>query len=273
MISVVTVLHDSGPHLAALLDSLERHAPGQAQVVAVDTGSRDGGPELARRRGAEVVRLDGNPGFGAANNAGLARARHDVTALLNPDVELLDDGLLRLALLARTRDALLFPRLLNLDGSVQDTAHPRPGTRREVLRALLPARVAPQPYRAPRARPVGWAIAAALVARTRLLAGLGPFDPSAFLFYEDLDLCLRAPVPCELRPEVVLRHVGGHSLGPDRLALEARRRREVVRARLGPAAARRDDLAQALTFARSAAVRPRSRAQLRALRAARRADG
>jgi hypothetical protein len=41
--------------------------------------------------------------------------------------------------------------------------------------------------------------------------------------------------------------------------------------RLGPRARALDDLAQALTFARSAAVRPRARAQLAALRVARRA--
>jgi GT2 family glycosyltransferase len=273
MITVVTVLHRSRAHLERLLDSLDRHLPGDAQVVAVDTGPDDGGAALAARRGADVLALPGNPGFGAANNAGLARARHDVTALLNPDVELLDAGLLDLAALVRERDALVIPRLLNPDGSVQDSAHPRPGTRREILRALLPARLAPQPYRVTAARPVGWAIAAALVARTGTLRALGPFDPGLFLYYEDLDLCLRSPVPVELHPEVALRHAGGHSTGDDRLASEARRRREVIARNLGPRALRRDDLAQALTFARTAAFKPRARAQLRALRDARRTAG
>jgi GT2 family glycosyltransferase len=119
---------------------------------------------------------------------------------------------------------------------------------------------------------VGWAIAAALVARTATLRRLGPFDPRAHLFYEDLDLCLRSDVPVELHPEVALLHTGGHSTGPDRLQVEARRRREVVEARLGPRARGRDDVAQALTFAR-AALRggSRPREQLRALRVARRA--
>lgn len=274
--SVVCVLHESAAELGVLLDSIARYA-NAAQIVAVDTGSRDGGAELARARGCEVVELPDNPGFGAANNAGLERARHDVTVLLNPDCELLDGGLIDLVALARERDALLFPRLLNADGSVQDHAHPLPGTAAEVLRALLPARLAAQPYRATRPREVGWAIAAAVVAATATLRRLGPFDPGAFLFYEDMELCLRAHaagVPCELRPEVALRHTGGHSAHrTDRLALEARRRREVVGRTLGSRALRRDDAAQWLTFARGAAVRPRSRAQLRALREARRADG
>lgn len=271
--TVVVVLHESAEHLARLLDSVERHLPPAArpQVVAVDTGSRDGGADLAAERGCAVVALNGNPGFGAANNAGLELARHDVTALLNPDVRLLDAAIVRLVAEARRRDALLVPRLLNADGTVQDSAHPVPGTGAEVARALLPARLAPQPYRAARPRRVGWAIAAALVARTATLRRLGPFDPRAHLFYEDLDLCLRSDVPVELHPEVALLHEGGHSTGAGRLRAEAHRRREVVAARLGAGPLRRDDLAQALTFTRAAlAGSERARAQLRALRVARR---
>jgi GT2 family glycosyltransferase len=189
--------------------------------------------------------------------------------LLNPDVELLDDSLTNLVEDARACNALLVPRLLNDDGSIQDSAHPEPGTWREVLRALLP-RIG-EPWRTEEPRQVGWAIAAALAARTETLRRLGPFDPDAFLFYEDLDLCLRADVPTCLVPDVVLRHAGGHSTGDvDRLAHEARRRRQVVERNRGPRATRLDDLAQALTFARAAAFKRRSRAQLRALRVARR---
>ena len=267
--SVVVVLHDSRPHLDRLLASLERHLPGRAEVVAVDTGSRDGGAQLARDHGARVIELPDNPGFGAANDAGVAAAGRDVTALLNPDVELLDGGLAQLVDQVRREDALVFPRLLDPDGSVQDSAHARPGTKREVARALLPSRLTQRPYLT--GRGVGWVTAAALVARTPTLRRLGPFDPAAFLFYEDMDLCLRADVPLVLRRDVALLHVGGHSTGADRIALEARRRREVVGARLGRRAQRRDDLAQALTFARTALWRARSREQLHALRVARRA--
>jgi GT2 family glycosyltransferase len=265
VLSAVVVLHDSGPWLARLLASLERHVPGAVDLVVVDTGSRDDGPARAADAGAVVLAVDG--GFGAANDAGVRRVRSDVTALLNPDVELLDAGLLALAARARARDALHVPRLLNPDGTVQDSAHPLPGTVREVARALVPARPTP-PGR------VGWAIAAALVARTDTLRRLGPFDPEPHLFYEDLDLCLRADVPVVLHPDVALRHAGGHSTGGlDRLTIEAARRRAVVGANRGPRALALDDLAQALTFSRAALGgrdRARARAQLRALRVARR---
>jgi N-acetylglucosaminyl-diphospho-decaprenol L-rhamnosyltransferase len=289
--TAVVVIHDSERELAALLDSLGRHLPAEPELVVVDTGSRDRGPALARDRGAEVVSLPDNPGFGPANNAGVARASHDVTALLNPDVELLDAGLLDLVERARARDALLVPRLLEADGSVQRSAHPLPGRAAGLVPALVHPPLLPralreraEPWRAERPRTVGWAIAACLVARTSTLRALGPFDPAAFLFFEDLDLGLRARaagVPTELHPAVRLRHAGGHAtgrrFGGEPHDLQARRRREVVGARLGRRALALDDLAQALTFATRAAGRAvlgrdssRPRAQLRALRRARR---
>ena len=269
--SVVVVLHDSGPELAALLPTLERHAP-DAQLVVVDTGSTDDGPARARAHGAELVELPDNPGFGAANNAGVARARHDVTILLNPDTELVDHSLHELAALARIHPrALHAPRLLERDGSVQRSAHPLPGT----VGALLPALVHPpllpralreraEPYRAERARTVGWAIAACLAAPTALLRELGPFDRAAHLFAEDMELCLRARaagIPTILHPELRLRHAGGHAVlrGGEPYELLARRRRDTVEQLLGT---------RARTLLRRDAGR--ERAQLGGLRLARR---
>jgi N-acetylglucosaminyl-diphospho-decaprenol L-rhamnosyltransferase len=277
--TIVTVLHESAPELPRLLRSIATHAPEATQVVAVDSGSSDDGPAIAAAAGAEVVALDGNRGFGAASNAGVARARHPVTVLLNPDCELPDGGLSALAARAAGDEALLVPRLLGPDGEVQRSAHPLPGSPAALLRAVLPTRALPEPHRAKRVRPVGWAIAACVAAPTALLRGLGPFDPAAFLFYEDLDLCLRARaagVPTVLHPEVTVRHLGGRStaraFGGEAFDLQARRRREVIGARLGPRALAIDDLAQALTFGLRAAVgreRERNLAALSALRAAR----
>jgi N-acetylglucosaminyl-diphospho-decaprenol L-rhamnosyltransferase len=278
--TVVTVLHDSAPELARLLPSLGEHVPVGTQLVVVDSGSGDDGAALAGAAGAEVVVLDGNPGFGAASNAGVARAHHAVTVLLNPDCELLDAGLADLAARAEGMDALLVPRLVEADGALQRSAHPLPGRPGALVRAVLPARALAQPHRARRPRRVGWAIAACLAAPTALLRRLGPFDPDAFLFYEDMDLCLRAHaagIPTVLHPDVVVRHLGGRStaraFGGEAFDLQARRRREVVQARLGRRALRIDDGAQALTFGLRAAVgreRSRNLAALRALRAARR---
>jgi GT2 family glycosyltransferase len=291
--SVIVVLHDSGPELELLLRSMRAHLRERPQLIVVDTGSRDAGPALARAEGAELVELPGNPGFGAANNAGLALARHDVTVLLNPDTELVDLSLHELVALARTHPrALHAPRLLELDGSVQRSAHPLPGTAGAFLPALVHPPLLPrslreraEPHRARRSRTVGWAIAACLAADTELLRRLGPFDPRVHLFAEDMELGLRARragVPTVLHPQLRLRHAGGHAVrrAGEPFDLLARRRRDAIERTLGARARRLDDAAQALTFATRIAARvalgrdpSRERAQLAALARARRESG
>ncbi len=292
-VAAVVVLHRSRAHLERLLASLDARLPAPPRLVVVDTGPDDGGAALAAAHGATVLLRRENPGFGAANNAGLEHVTEDVTVLLNPDCEALDDGLARLAAIARAgAPALHAPRLLNPDGSLQRSAHPLPGTPGAYLPALVHPPLLPralrervEPYRARRARTVGWAIAACLAARTPVLRALGPFDPALHLYAEDLDLCLRARaggIPTIYHPDLALRHVGGHATSAafggephDRLA---RTRREVLHRHLGSRALARDDRQQALTFATRIAARRllgrdagRERAQRAALNAARRA--
>jgi GT2 family glycosyltransferase len=291
-LSLVVVIHDSTPDLARLLASIERHLAPAPELVVVDSGSSSpDGAELARGAGAAVVELPGNPGFGTANNVGVARASGEVCALLNPDIELLDGGLAELAERAAGRGQLLVPRLLNADGSLQRSAHPLPGRAGGLIPALLPPALLPrpvrervEPWRGARSVSVGWAIAACVVAPTALLRRLGPFDPETFLFYEDLDLCLRAraeEIPTVLQPDIALSHLGAHSTrvayAGEPYELLARRRREVVSRRLGSRALLLDDVSQVLTFASRGVVRTimgrdaaRERAQLGAVRAARR---
>jgi N-acetylglucosaminyl-diphospho-decaprenol L-rhamnosyltransferase len=284
--AIVTVIHDSESELPLLLGSVARLPEPRPRVIVVDSGSRDGGAALAAEHGAEVIALDGNRGFGAGCNAGIERVTETVTAFVNPDVELLDDGLSRLASDAVAGGALLAPRLLNPDGSVQDSAHPLPGRIDALVPALLPRWLLPgryEPWQSDSPRRVGWALAACIVGRTDELRALGPFDADAFLFYEDLELCLRARrggLATILRPDVIVRHLGGASTGralaeDSDLELRARRRREVM-AKEGRLALALDDASEGLTFALRAAAKALvgggelERRRLRALLRARR---
>jgi glycosyltransferase involved in cell wall biosynthesis len=76
-IGAVVIGRNEGERLAASLDSV---ASLGARVVYVDSGSTDGSPTLARRRGVDVLELDPARPFGAARarNEGYAqlRAKH-----------------------------------------------------------------------------------------------------------------------------------------------------------------------------------------------------
>ena len=173
---------------------------------------------------------------------------------------------------------------------MQRSVHPLPGT----VGALLPALVHPpllprglreraEPHRADTARTVGWAIAACLAAATATFRDLGPFDPAVHLFAEDMELGLRARAAASRRSCTRSSSSSTPAATPrcataSRSTLLARRRREAIAATRGSRALALDDLAQALTFAtraagharRSAATPARPRAQLSALRRARR---
>ncbi|HEX3689714.1 MAG TPA: glycosyltransferase [Solirubrobacteraceae bacterium] len=295
-LTLVTVTHDSAVELAALLDSVDRHVPG-LRVIVVDCASQDASVEVARARpGVTAVALDDNVGFGRACNVGLAQVMSAAAALVNPDVELLDDSLLTLAgeaLVPERPPRLLAPRVLNGDGGLQDTAHPVPGGVADVIRSMVPpaaipgrAGVALAPWRSTAPRRVGWAVGCAIVARTDTLRGLGPFDESIFLYGEDLELGLHGRergVETWLWPSARIVHHRAHAsalaFGGEPFERLAAARHDVVRRRLGRRRAALDDALQALTFASRIAVktalrRPagRERAQLRAVRAARRSD-
>jgi N-acetylglucosaminyl-diphospho-decaprenol L-rhamnosyltransferase len=265
-VAVVTVLHDSEPELRVLLASLERHLPG-ARVVVVDSGSSDGGAAFARswRAGAaEVLVLGENAGFGRAVNEGLALVDEPVTALLNPDVELLDSSLEAAAREARRLpERLLAPLVLRPDGSREDNAQREPGSAALLAHALMPGAALPrplaaaiEPWRSSAPARAGWAVGSCVVAATETLRRLGPFDERAFMYAEDLDLGLRAAdagVETWFWPAARVVHAGAHStrraFAGEPFELLASRRREVVRERRGPRRARADDLLQLLTFA------------------------
>lgn len=71
---------------AALPWVLDRVPPGWRAVV-VDNGSTDGSAEIARARGAQVVR-EPRRGFGAACHAGLTAAESEVVAFCDCDASL-----------------------------------------------------------------------------------------------------------------------------------------------------------------------------------------
>ena len=289
-LALVTVTHNSEAELGTFLASARRHLP-DAQVIVVDSASRDGSVALARSSpNVTVIALEANVGFGAASNAGLEAVDAPVTAFVNPDVEFVDGSLLTLAEEAARTDRterLFAPLVLFPDGRRQDSVHPVPGSAADLVfsvvsPAALPGRLgaALAPWRAGHPRRVGWAIGCALLARTATFRRLGPFDASIFMYGEDLDLGLRAAeagVPTWFWPAARIVHHGAHAsaraFGGEPFDRLARGRHDVVTRRLGPARARWDDRAQALTFLTRIAARrvlgraaERERRQLSAVR-------
>ena len=261
------------------------------QLVVVDAGSQDDGPGIARDWGAEVIEA-GDVGSARPTTSGWSGSPFG-TLLLNPDIAGPRPEGHRAARAPRpargrpARPAAAQPRRLG-----QRSAHPLPGRAAALLPALCTrarcrARCASTPTRGAPGRRAARRLGDRRGARRHgppRCARSGPFDADAVPV-------LRGPRPLPARPRrrraddppsrARAEHRGGHSTEP---GLRRRAARAAGGApprghprHLGRRALALDDAAQALTFATRAAARTalrrdaaRERAQLRALRTARR---
>jgi GT2 family glycosyltransferase len=180
---------------------MNEHLDGGQELVVVDNASGDSPQDAAAgwKGRHRFIALDRNAGFGAACNVGVAAASEPATVLLNPDAELVDAGLDRLAATATELGALVGPRVLNADGTVQPSASGPEVGPWPWVRALVPGVLQPgwllartEPYRLDRRTPVTWLTGACIAAPTATLRALGPFDEALRMYGEDVDLGLRA---------------------------------------------------------------------------------
>jgi len=222
--SLVVVAWECAPHIERLVASMNEHLDGTQELVLVDNASSDD-PDAAGRmwKGRySFMGLGQNIGFGAGTNAGVRRAGADVVVMINPDCELLDHGLDRLAVAARELGALVGPRVLNPDGTIQASASGEEVGFWPWVRALVPGVVAPaavrrhtEPYRLDHRVQVAWLTGSCVAGRREDLLRLGPFDEGLHMYGEDLDLGLRAAqagIPSWFCPEYArVVHLGAGS--------------------------------------------------------------
>jgi N-acetylglucosaminyl-diphospho-decaprenol L-rhamnosyltransferase len=174
------------------------------EVVVVDNASTDGSSDMVQAEfpGVHIVANSENRGFPAANNQGLAVAQGRYVLLLNPDTEVIEDGLATLAAFAEAHPdvGMVGPQLLYPDGSVQSSRRRFPTLATAVfestwlepyaLRRLLKRYyVLDRPDDA--VQDVDWVTGAAMMARREAVEQVGPLDEGFFMYSEELDWCRR----------------------------------------------------------------------------------
>ena len=223
-VTVVVVTWNALPWLERCLDSVRGR-----DVVLVDHGSTDGTLDVVRERhpGVRVVEQD-NKGMGGGNNAGMRVAEGRYFFLLNSDAWVVGNGLERLVAFAdeHPEAAVVGPRLLNTDGTLQRSARGEPtlwslATEYLFLRKLAPrTRLLNPLYRGDfahdRVEEVDWLFGPALLVRRKAAEEVGLFDESFFMFSEEVDWQTRfrrAGWKVLFFPGAEVVHVGGASHG------------------------------------------------------------
>jgi N-acetylglucosaminyl-diphospho-decaprenol L-rhamnosyltransferase len=222
--SVVVVAWNAMPWLERCLESVSGY-----ETIVVDHGSTDGSRELVRER-FPAVRLveQANAGMGAGNNAGMRVAGGRYVFLLNPDAWVTGDAIEQLVAFADAHPdaAVVGPRLLNPDGSLQRSARSFPTVWRLATEYLFIRKLAPHSrllnplYRGDfdhgHASQVDWVTGAALLVRREAADAVGLFDEAYFMFSEETDWMFRfreAGWSVWFYPGAEVVHVGAASHG------------------------------------------------------------
>ena len=209
-IAAILVNYNAGGELARALRSIADEMAGRAwEAVVIDNASTDDSAASVESFApmARLVRNTTNVGFARGVNQGLAASTAPLVLIMNPDCRLMAGAVaaLRTVLEAHPDCAIVGPRTLNPDGSVQGSARGDPNMltglfgRTTMLRRLvsfLPVArrnvVADEAIRSgERSVAVDWLSGACMLARRDALTKVRGFDERFFLYWEDADLCRR----------------------------------------------------------------------------------
>ena len=229
LVDLVIVNYRSYQELTRCLASLEdaRDRFGHLAVVDHEADLSAAGAVSARFPWVEIIERKTNEGFAAGVNLGARRGRAPFLLFVNPDcvAEGTAVGELVSFALAQHDAAVIGPRILNPDRSVQGSARRFPGlstfvagrsswlTRRfpdnPLSRWNLPGR-----EEAGVAIEVDWVSGACMLVRRSAFEQVGGMDERFFLYWEDADLCKRLAQRgwrILYFPGVTVVHAGGRS--------------------------------------------------------------
>ena len=230
-LSVIIVSWNVRDLLSRCLGSLiagDESDPLQLEVIVVDNASQDDTATYVSTHFPQVRLLvnDGNAGFAAANNQGLALARGRYCLLLNPDTELVDDALGRMVgyMDSHPQVGVLGPQLRYPDGRPQPSRRRFPTFATALLEStplqqVLPANRVLRHYYvkdrpADETQEVDWLVGASLLVRRQVVETAGGLDEGYFMYFEELDWCRRirdAGWKIVYFPEAVVIHHEGQS--------------------------------------------------------------
>lgn len=173
----------------------------EIEVLVVDNASSDDSAQYVRDNFplVKLIENDQNVGFAQANNQAILKSQGKYVLLLNPDTEMIADTIEILLNFIEEHPEVgaVGPRILNPNGSLQESCYPEPTLKRELWRLLHLDWL--RPYGVYRMdswplnqnRPVDVLLGACLLLRREVLEQVGLLDENYFMYSEEVDLCFR----------------------------------------------------------------------------------
>lgn len=246
-VAVVMVSYRSGPFALRALSSLRAELDSELIELKVFLVENASGDEALLRREidarfsdfAHLVVSPENGGYGAGNNLGLqaavrSRVPFRYVHFLNPDTEIRGRAVTRLVtfLEAHPKAGLAGGSFEHEDGTPWSVAFrfPTPVSELEGSAAIGVLTRALLKYRVPlhlgdEPTEVDWVSGASMMFRREVLEQVGGFDEGFFLYFEEVDLCLRTKTAgweIWYVPDSRVMHVRGQSTGVTALGKRSR---------------------------------------------------
>jgi len=192
-VSIVIPVFNCADLTRRCLEALAASSQGRFEVIVVDNGSTDETPELLASFGTalSVIRNAANDGFARACNTGARHARGTYVVFLNNDTVPQPGWLTALVAVAETDPdvGVVGARLLYPNGTVQ---HAGVGFTADFEPVHLHQGAPGDASAVAHDRDCEAVTGACMLLPRRLFVALGGFDEGYRMYFEDIDLCLRA---------------------------------------------------------------------------------
>ncbi len=226
-VTIIIVNHNNRVHLESCLSSLQEGLTHiDCTLLVVDNNSSDGSQDLIRRRFPDVKLISNreNLGFALANNQAIEQSRTDFYFFLNPDTIPSTEALSTMLdeIKSRPRVSAVGPALLKGENRYQISFGRSVNFGSQIIQKCFL-----NPYYKIRLKhgldkkEVGWLSGACLLVRRDALERVGLFDEKFFLYFEDIDLCLRIKRSRQkliYLPRARIFHKGGTSTSLDKMS-------------------------------------------------------
>jgi GT2 family glycosyltransferase len=233
IVSIIIVNYNSFALLQNCIESILHHSQDfEYEIIVVDNNSTDGDVETITGRFKKIILIKNgtNEGFAKANNKGANIAKGKYLLFLNNDTIIFNNSLKILLDFAeeQTSDFILSCRLLNLDGSFQDSAYNFPSITRLLAATLfldqlftsvnlfskhnLSSKNTSKPIN------VDAIMGALIFIKRDTFIKLKGFDERFYFYYEDIDLGYELNKIggfTIFSPETAIYHIGGASAEKD----------------------------------------------------------
>lgn len=201
LVSIIIVSYNTAALLDACLKSVRKCGTQSFEVIVIDNNSTDGSGTMVRERYPEVkfVASKTNLGYSAAINLGVSISSGHYLLLLNSDAELscgAVDSLISV-FVTKPKVGVCGPKLLNPDGSLQQSIAPYPNSYdllATFLGAFLNKRKPKQSVPSHpniTSRVSGWLTGACILTTREVWQRVGKLDEKFFFMLEDVDWNLR----------------------------------------------------------------------------------